>query len=348
MKRFTLGDALRGIAALGVVAWHTQLPIPFPLVNTLWPDFFFVLSGFVLAKYYRSDLTAPGFAKYAAKRAVRFYPLVIVVVASSVAITAVSGILLHSNNWQATINPLQILGAASLVQVLYPPAMKVLGPLWSLSAEVFINLGLYWVIRKYSTAALISLSLIGLGFILWQAPLQNSIRDPYALFTGWGSLGRATLGFCLGLLVQRFPANQIRYSRLAVAVALLLGLTWLANTSDYAFAVAAPVFAFALREVFLFEPMFAKSKLTGIAEFLGTSSFGIYVWHGALQPIAYQIAAKLVPNPLLMRITDFALLVIISIIATRITFRWIEKPTMNWINARTRIPAPTGTASVSQ
>ena len=337
MKRFTLGDALRGIAALGVIVGHTKLPVPWPHVNALWPDFFFVLSGFVLSKYYRDDQTQGNFARYAAKRIVRFYPLVIFVVACSVVITWLSALVLHIDGWESRYAPLTVLGAAALLQIIYLPSISVITPLWSLSAEVFVNLGTYWVVRRYGTRMLVALSVLGIGLVLWQAPLQNSVTNPHALFSGWGSLGRALSGFCLGLLAQKFPAKKLSAAALTGCAVLLVGLGWFSNESAFVFVVAAPVFAYTLRYVYLLEPMFAKTRLTGLAEFLGTSSFGIYVWHRALQPITHQIAVKVSSNSVVISVIDFVLLVTVSVIATRITYRWLEKPTMSWINARTRI-----------
>jgi peptidoglycan/LPS O-acetylase OafA/YrhL len=337
MKRFTLGDALRGIAAIGVIVGHTKLPVPWPHVNALWPDFFFVLSGFVLSKYYRADQTQGNFGKYAAKRAVRFYPLVIVVVASSYVITWLSGLVLHISGWESRFAPLKVIGAVALLQLVYLPSISVITPLWSLSAEIFVNLGTYWAVRKYGTRMLVALSALGTALVIWQCSLQNEVLNPHALFSGWGSLGRALSGFCLGLLAQKFPTKKLSAAALTLCAALLIGLTWFSNVSAFVFVVAAPVFAYTLRYVYLLEPRFAKTRFTGLAEFLGTSSFGIYVWHRALQPITHQIAVKVSSNSVVISVIDFVLLVTVSVIATRITYRWLEKPTMNWINARTRI-----------
>ena len=56
--QYILLDALRGLAALFVVIWHTSLywsPLPFEHTY-LAVDIFFVLSGFVIASAYREKL----------------------------------------------------------------------------------------------------------------------------------------------------------------------------------------------------------------------------------------------------------------------------------------------------
>src|SRR5579875_2348671 len=65
-ERFVVLDGLRGVAALAVLAGHAQdFSLIYPPHFFLSVDFFFVLSGFVLAHSYgerlRTGLSAPRF-----------------------------------------------------------------------------------------------------------------------------------------------------------------------------------------------------------------------------------------------------------------------------------------------
>lgn len=79
---------LRGIAALLVVIFHSNLQtVPFMPIDKphfitsgwLWVDFFFVLSGFILAYVYtdnfKDSITTAGYWKYIKSRFTRVYPL---------------------------------------------------------------------------------------------------------------------------------------------------------------------------------------------------------------------------------------------------------------------------------
>jgi len=335
LKRFTLGDALRGIAAIGVVALHTRLPLPFAEFNALWPDFFFVLSGLVLAKYYRAETSEISFAKFAAKRAVRFYPLVLVALLSYLIIVVVTSHIGTTDAWPAALTPLNFVAALALLQVFYPASTPVLYPLWSLSAELVVNLGAFALFRKYGTRALIAAAVLGTAATTWQVSLNPTDISPP--FLGLAAVSRALTGFALGLLIQRFPLSKARGLGLAATIAALFALVWFANVSPYATVAAPLIFAAALRYAYLAEDRFATTRFTRVAEFLGTSSFGIYVWHEALLPVALKVADKLFGfNSTPMRIALFVILLGLTLAVTRLTYRWVEKPTMNWINARTR------------
>ena len=86
-RRFAALDSLRGVAAIGVAAYHIHgsgLLFNSALVRSgwLWVDFFFVLSGFVIAASY-GDRLAQGFAvrRFMLLRLGRIYPLHIAMLA---------------------------------------------------------------------------------------------------------------------------------------------------------------------------------------------------------------------------------------------------------------------------
>lgn len=332
MKRFTLGDALRGIAAIGVVALHTKLPLPFAEFNALWPDFFFVLSGLVLAKYYRPDITDGDWKNYAARRAVRFYPLVIVAILVSLAVRFALQFIGTGDAWPASFSAETIIIAVLLGQLLYSPSIAILPPLWSLSAEIIVNLGAYAVVRRFGNWALAAMILFGTAAAAFDTLLHPGFGPTYSTY---GGLGRALSGFALGLLIQKYPLRRLTLLGGLGSVALLAWLVWFSNITPMAVAIAPFIFALALWHAVLLEPAFAKTRLTKAAEFLGTYSFGIYVWHEALLPLALKTSLKFFElGTLGMRITYFVLLLAITLVATRLTYRFVEVPTMNWIRQK--------------
>lgn len=338
MQRFTLGDALRGIAAIGVVVLHTHWFIPFYSLNAYWPDFFFVLSGLVLAKYYDSTKTESSWRKFAAKRLVRFYPLVFASVALLLLLAVVQSRVGTNDGWPGELQPLNIITALALLQLFYFPANFVATPLWSLSAELFINLTSYWPARRFKTAFLIAAIVGGVAIQAWIVPTYSPGKT-FFFITGLMSLSRVTIGFCLGLLIAAYPVK--RFSWIGAGFSTTAVVLFFAIHDEGFHVTAAPfVCALALRYILLLEPKFAKTRLTKVAEFLGTSSFGIYVWHPAFRPISYSIADRigtatgLPDGPI-----QFFVLMTLTLIVTRLGYRFIELPTMRWVNARTKIAA---------
>src|SRR5690606_15027153 len=142
---------LRGIAALIVVAFHSNLqmvafmPIGQPHVITagwLWVDFFFVLSGFILCYVYadnfKNSINAAGYWKYIKARFARVYPLHFVttvwcLVGALIIITY--GIGFHPF-YRDMFDPLSAIPSLFLVQSL---GLYITAPLntpsWSLSTE---------------------------------------------------------------------------------------------------------------------------------------------------------------------------------------------------------------------
>jgi peptidoglycan/LPS O-acetylase OafA/YrhL len=338
VKRFTLGDALRGIAAIGVVAYHTRPPIPFVGANGLWPDFFFVLSGFVLAKYFDSRTSTLSYRGFVAKRLVRFYPLALVALASSLVIAFVLANTGTAGGWPTYLSAPSIFFAALLLQVFYAPSVFVMSPLWSLSAELLVNLVSLPLIRKFGLAAVWALLVIGTTMIsiwIYLHPKGQPITD-------FAAVGRALAGFSIGILLTHIPSEKFaskfwRSTTFIVTALAVAGLLWLSGVAhNHLCIILAPfVFALVVRSAELVEPWFAKSKFQKLAAFLGTSSFGIYLWHAALRGIAYSAAHKLVPNnEPLMNTVFFVTLLSMTIVVARISYRFIEVPTMNWVNAK--------------
>lgn len=82
-QHFIILDGLRGIAALAVVIFHSmEIAVPDPNKNFiehayLAVDFFFCLSGFVIAYAYDNKLPAIGAVQFLKLRLIRLHPLVL-------------------------------------------------------------------------------------------------------------------------------------------------------------------------------------------------------------------------------------------------------------------------------
>ena len=83
-KHFELLDAMRGVAAIAVVLFHFMEIAQPDYRNSFIPhsylavDFFFCLSGFVIAYAYDQKLAAIGLKRFFLLRLLRLHPLVII------------------------------------------------------------------------------------------------------------------------------------------------------------------------------------------------------------------------------------------------------------------------------
>ena len=255
-RRFPCLNAVRAVAAIGVVATHTAFDTG--EVNRGWHgavlsrlDFgvtlFFVLSGFLLARPFflaRSrGLAHPSYLHFVWKRGLRILPLYWV--------TVVVALALVSGNEGA--NLARWARDLTLTQIYAPHLLSFgLTQMWSLCTEVAFYLllpGLCWVLLRRTTASvwqpgrvLAVLGIISAAGVAWQAWAGSHSFDGQHLgqwlpgFMPWFCIGMA---FALVSAEQRLRPRDRRVRVLERAGSDLVGC-WL---------VAAAVFVIACTPV---------------------------------------------------------------------------------------------------
>jgi len=211
--RYEIMDALRGIAAVAVVFYHfgSRLGLPETVAHGyLAVDFFFMLSGFVLAHAYTRKLSSLSVARFALIRAVRLLPM------------SVFGVLIGTAyfllRWKiqnaSSDSVLQILGASGLNLALIPKlwsagatkdeVFPADGVLWSLSFEFLINVAWAAGLIRLKPQVQLGIAFIGamvMIYYIWEIGNAN---------LGWnwstyvGGLGRTVFGFLIGLILWRY------------------------------------------------------------------------------------------------------------------------------------------------
>ena len=297
--RFTLLDGLRGFAALGVLSFHVVVVTVYPYLDSwyLLVDFFFVLSGFVLfGSMPQRVRTFPKDAlRFVIKRILRFWPMLIAVLLVTWAAHTFliqPGTLLEpaptgpDENFSSELFVQSFL----LMHIWVSAAIAMNWPLWSLSAEWFANLIFVplTALRDFG---------IWLGILAGYAALwyglnndQDWIGDSTTFGSGpireWEALGRAMLGFGLGLLVRKH-LNFLSRFRNWWMLGVSLVLAWALFESHDFFQddrvywttyLAGPVFALLVLQASKFNPS-NTTWLGKFLEFLGRMSFGIYAFH---------------------------------------------------------------------
>lgn len=228
-------DGLRGIAALIVVGFHLSqfgmIPVIVPR-GYLAVDFFFVLSGFVVAHAYETDLrTRLSLRSFIIKRMIRLYPLALLGASMGLLVLLLKwlffpgkveslDVLLASGVLNLAMVP-SFLGATAASHDLFPGN----GPLWSLFFELLINF--CWAICGIwlRNSTLILIILISLFFLAVFVGQHNTLNIGYDTATFWGGLARVCFGFPLGVVIyrerHRISANGRHWSMFTLSAALV-------------------------------------------------------------------------------------------------------------------------------
>lgn len=305
--RFVALDSLRGVVALIVAAHHlnARSPIfglPFFAAGVQCVDFFFVLSGFVIAASYGERL-AGGYppTRFLWLRAGRIWPAHVAMVLCYVAIevfVATSGAvgLTGREAFTGPRDPADLPATLLLLQCLWPDACMTWNvQSWSISVELLLYLLVAFGWRRVGQGWWIVA--LGLGV------LAGLLVDQSVL-VGWEKLWRGLCGFGLGVALwrvwlgggawlKRMPAMA---ATLAEA-ALLLLVGWIFTQSrasppilpaNLAFAAAVLVFAAqrgALSRLLLKAPLVLA----------GTISYSIYMVHPLVETGVLK-AIRLIPG----------------------------------------------------
>jgi peptidoglycan/LPS O-acetylase OafA/YrhL len=287
--RFIVLDSFRGLCALSVVVFHLHLFQGFSEWDFfrsagLMVEFFFTLSGFVLAyRYALEPIDGDGFRRYMISRFFRIYPLHLVM------------LLLFSLAmfWgELTASQLQQwLYQILLLQAWLPSGdpFGFNGPAWSISVEFYLYVlfgAILWATLRWRQAAFVLL-VAGCSLCVWLS----------FNFAGSGGF-RGITCFFLGALAYRcFDAIhhwRLNFKLATVVEVLLLAALYVVITAQYpaksffaawAFAIAIIVFAF---------EQGAVSKCLRHAAFvsMGKWSFSIYLTHyGVLHLILLALTA---------------------------------------------------------
>ncbi len=209
-------DALRGIAALGVVMYHIGAAF-WPLAapgGYLAVDLFFMMSGVVLSHAYEARFRAGmGTVRFMRARLIRLYPLYLLGTLFGIAVTVASLFGRNSVGWDAS----SVLQAALLALLFLPnftggPVGQLFPlniPCWSLFFELLVNLLFVLAWPLLTTLSLI-LTIAGyrrsgrLGGTAGGSP-GHRVDDADFLV----GLARTVFGFSVGVLIARnLPAAR--------------------------------------------------------------------------------------------------------------------------------------------
>ena len=324
----------------------------------LFVDFFFVLSGFVIAASYGERLSS-GFAirKFIMLRLGRIYPLHLTMLLLFLSFEIVMSLgLLGSADRQPFVginSPGMFVASLLLIQTfLGADGTYWNGPSWSIAVEMWTYL-LFAFGLRYLGRAIVPVSLVLAAAC---ALYVTSATDRYLNVFHHAALARCLFGFALGMMAfrlhSRLPTRLwgpiLATALELVAVAAVIGMVIVAASGPVTLAIPPLFFCVVL--------LFARqggvvSGLLGTRPFLllGMLSYSIYmihafieyrllnvlaligrVSHGRLSLIAIENGHAMIGgSPLFGDVMSFVMLAI-TILCAYATYRLIEKPGQKW------------------
>jgi peptidoglycan/LPS O-acetylase OafA/YrhL len=366
--RFRALDSLRGICACIVVLLHVRTQgvlsnSAFVQHGFLFVDFFFVLSGFVIANAYGEKI-ARGFSlsRFMFLRLARVYPLHLLMLGLFFTFELCFAILAPEaasrRPFTGSNNGIMLVANLLLMQIFVGPDQTSWnGPSWSIAAEfwAYLVFGLAFSrIWKFIVPACIAVAGVAASFLYFRT-------DRYINVFHDGAFARCALGFALGVTAQHFFCAEIdkRRGKTSFAEATLLEVFVTAFvTTLVRFAGAGPwsllcPLAFLLAIVVFASEGGAISKFLLTRPFLlvGNLSYSIYMVHGFVYyrfVNVLEAMSKIIDRPLtvanggsheigggplfgdLMTLTVLG----ISIAFATFTYQAIERPSQLWSRRR--------------
>ena len=308
-EHFGVLDIFRGIFSSMVVLFHlstfSNTPIinnPFILNSDLFVDFFFVLSGFVIAYSYQHISNGQQFLKFYKKRFLRLYPLHCVMLLAFVVVEVSKHFLsayVHVNELNnPDNNSTTFLSSLLLLHSIKMPGIHDVSwniPSWSISAEMiaYLVFGVLMVIihraKAYKWRSGVYLLLLSAVVVIFTW-ITGWEKLTYSF--DWGFL-RALMGFFTGVIcynvysaikerLRRLPTSFFNIAEATILVLILFSVWHTAWFSHYEYMFEVLFFTCIL--LFAFEKGFISHTLKKIPllEKIGRYSYSIYMTHALL------------------------------------------------------------------
>lgn len=346
--RITKLDGLRGIFSLMIVFLHyKESLLPSYIYDSFiiresyaFVDFFFVLSGFVIAHNYHSLKTATDFWIYLKKRFARLYPLLVFTVLISLFFILFTTYFLPE--FRNNIEPLGVHLLKTLDSLTFLNSTPILGESsgmnpasWSISSEMisYIAFGLCGILLVRSRLKLVfSVCLIVGSCVFLYFNGKYFSNGEYGFLRGF-------VGFFSGYIVWELNKlkfklnNNLEYIIPVLLCLILYRLNVLENTSKAGliFSMTAIPLFFSLSILCLLKTNGFLSKLLDFkpVQFLGKISYSVYLNHSILILVFPRVIFKVFKfeetefNQILVLIMS----VIIVLVYSSFTYTYIEQKT---------------------
>ena len=272
MGRLTGLDALRGIAALCVLLFHVSLLLNgFKVIAKAYlaVDFFFMLSGYVMARTFEprilsGELSAVGFLR---SRISRLWPIVAIG-----CLIGVPAFLSLGGPWHSVILSLLLLPTLHAGWFIFP----VNGPAWSIFFELVAN-AVHGVIAKLSTPVLAGIVLACVPVLMVAGTIEGRLDVGSRTANFHFGFARVLFAYLFGVILYRIWKDRPPIAPPPLATFALMPVLFLAS---WAFALES--WAWDLAFVAIGCPLLIAGGLrqsVAWGSLAGTISFPLYAIH---------------------------------------------------------------------
>lgn len=337
--KFVALDGLRGLAAIAVVIFHRRAWFGGDAVfghAYLAVDFFFMLSGFVIAHAYEKRLLQQGsFWPFIRDRVIRLHPLLFAGAALGCVVLLAE---IHTGREERpALLPLTLLASFVPFPAFWAEdPFQVNLPTWSLFWEILINILFALTAFRLRTgwlAGIVALSSV--------AMIASSVRLS-GFSTGftnaellWG-FPRVCLGFSLGILLLRVHRSG-RFPRLGLQwlppLLLLVSLTAIPMNSTFS-SIYDSAIVLILYPIILLWAAQDAPFLPPLAKLSGEISYPLYVLH---EPILMLTSAILTISGISMGTpgpVEGMFRIMATILVAYLFLRLYDDPIRKWLSAR--------------
>jgi peptidoglycan/LPS O-acetylase OafA/YrhL len=330
----------RGIAALLVVIYHgwnlfyiesadgPSQNFPF-LKGYLFVDFFFLLSGFIIAYVHSVDFenwNAQSYRRFLLLRLIRVYPVHFFTLLLALLLEGAK-FLFPTNNLPFSFNtPTSFFQHLTLTQAWgFDESTRWNLPSWSVSVEWFA-----YIVTPVVFFLTLHRRFVGMGivflclFVLWfleKGPWNLNLTAHYAL-------ARGVAEYAIGSVLYRLHStvkSNISIDNL-LAVCLLLTVLNIVSKGDD--VVSVILFAFDILGLSLANHWVEKLFSLSVPMYLGRVSYSLYMVHGFALAPTKSICSKLSGTPAVipLKFAIFGAFVLISLAGAELCYRYVEMP----------------------
>jgi len=349
--RYDALESCRGIAALFVAASHlpvnAHLSAIVPVQSDYFVDFFFVLSGFIIAGRYQRPLSEGfGIARFMLLRVGRLYPLHIAVLAAYLALRLLQELApgLRISAFAAA-DPWPTVVAANVLMIhSFVDVANWNGPSWSISVE-------FWTYLLFAAAVVLARRRIVL--VLTGLLLIGPVAMAFIVANDADSaMVRCLFGFAAGALTWNLLQGRTFQPGVVIEIVVTAALFVLASTSSRFGAIIVPFVCAAMIACYVGATgAFGRALHHRALVALGTLSYSVYMIHAFIAVLMRGTAHRLeralgteiftvidgVPhlgtNPWLGD-AWFLLYLGVVLLVSAITFRRIEQPCRAWFRVK--------------
>lgn len=356
-------ESLRGIAALAVVLFHysfgfmnrTLLQNGFTDNAALMVDFFFVLSGYVIALSYSNKLTDwSHVAKFQWKRFLRLYPLHLTMLLLFLSLQIAKytagrfGIGVQNELFEPLMSLPDFISNLFLTQN-FTGDLSWNRPSWSISAEFYTYLLFAtWTmiyVRMPRTGVALAILIVGLSaFQIYQTSMRSAT----------GGYVRCFMSFFIGAALVKIERNYRVIPSEALSILVMMAtvvyITMATGYPNWLLMLAPLLYSLLilLLNALPKSSMLIRALSLPALVFLGTVSYGIYMIHEFVESLALSIVNYVLKLPLIevesatSRVLDLdpvtvtiieIFLIYIVIYLANLSYKYIELPAMR-VNRR--------------